>query len=106
MSILNSMLFLASPPHQCSYLPAQKAVSVFAAPETQLSPAVYSKLAEIGFRRSGDYVYVPNCPHCNACEPIRIPVNDFKASRNQKRIITKNKNIVIKKVAAVRDDRH
>ncbi len=44
-----------------------------------------------GFRRSGDTIYKPHCQHCSACQPIRIAVPDFVASKSQKRLLNKGK---------------
>jgi len=106
MNVLNSIQFLASEPHQCSYLPHKQATTVYADPQTPITAEVYNVLAEIGFRRSGEYVYTPNCPACMACLPIRIPVNKFSPSRSQKRCLNKNKNIIVKKIEAQFERRH
>ena len=106
MDILDSIQFLASAPHQCNYLPQKQATSVFADPQTPITAEIYSLLAEIGFRRSGEFVYTPNCPACMACLPVRIPVNIFSASRSQKRNLNKNKGIFVNKVDALVNERH
>jgi len=106
MNILNSIQFLVSGSHQCSYLPQQQATTVYADPQTPLTAEMYNVLAEIGFRRSGEYVYTPNCPACMACRPIRIPVSSFNPSRSQKRCLNKNKNTVVKMVEARFEQRH
>jgi arginine-tRNA-protein transferase len=51
-------------------------------------------LCRAGFRRSHDVVYRPACLHCNACVPIRIPVDAFKQSRSIRRLITRNKDLI------------
>lgn len=55
----------------------------------------YPQLLEKGFRRSGDDVYRPHCPQCNACQSLRISTQQFKPSRGQKRISSKNKTFRI-----------
>jgi arginine-tRNA-protein transferase len=42
-----------------------------------------------GHRRTGEFIYQTNCPSCKACEPIRIDCNEFKFSRNQKRVLSR-----------------
>jgi arginine-tRNA-protein transferase len=64
----------------------------------------YPLLIQAGFRRSGEQLYRPNCKTCTACESLRVPVADFTASRSQKRVINKNKNVVIKVLEGERDD--
>ena len=90
-----TLSFYASAPHACSYLPDQTAISVFADPSINMTNAIYSKLAEIGFRRSGNHVYAPNCQQCHACIPVRIPVDRFQPSRNQRRTVARNQNVVV-----------
>ena len=41
-----------------------------------------------------------------ACLPVRIPVNNFTPSRSQKRTLNKNKDIFVKKVDALVNERH
>lgn len=92
---LTTLSFYASAPHSCSYLPGETAISVFADPSINMTNAIYSKLAEIGFRRSGNHVYAPNCEHCHACTPVRIPVTDFQPTRNQRRTVARNQDIQV-----------
>lgn len=79
------MRFYVSLPHQCNYLPAQEAVSLFADPQAVLTTELYSRLIDRGFRRSGSHVYRPHCPACSACVPTRVPVSRFQPSRSQRR---------------------
>lgn len=48
-----------------------------------------------GFRRSGDQSYRPHCPNCNACQSVRVLVNDFMPSKSQKRSLKRNKHLQI-----------
>ncbi len=52
-------------------------------------------LSRSGFRRSGDMLYAPKCPSCNACVSVRIPATRFKASRSQRRVWRKNLDISV-----------
>ena len=79
--------------HDCSYLAGQKAQTLFVDPEAELSKTSQTRLAALGFRRSGDFVYRPNCQHCNACVPARVPVNHFKPNRTQRRIWRRNASL-------------
>jgi arginine-tRNA-protein transferase len=80
-----SLELYISRPDECSYLPGRNAVNVFADPHATMSVAVYTVLIRHGFRRSGELVYRPHCPGCNACVPIRIPTARFAANRSQRR---------------------
>ena len=48
-----------------------------------------------GFRRSGDQSYRPHCPNCNACQSVRVVINEFKPSKSQKRSLKRNKDFTI-----------
>lgn len=81
--------------HDCSYLPDQQAQTVFVDPDTSLNRFSQTRLAELGFRRSGDFVYRPNCKNCSACVPVRIPVNQFQPSRTQRKICNRNAKLSV-----------
>jgi arginine-tRNA-protein transferase len=83
--ILNTVQFYATATYPCSYLPDHQARSQVAAPTHVIDNAVYSRLIEQGFRRSGLFTYRPHCDHCQACTPIRVDALNFTPNRAQKR---------------------
>ena len=85
--------FFATPPRPCSYLDEHTAISVFADPDASLSSPLYTQLARYGFRRSGSDLYVPACPGCSECVPVRIPVSGFRRSRNLQKIWNRSRDI-------------
>lgn len=85
----------ATPPHECSYLPKRLATTVFIDPHFPKDMELYENLSQHGFRRSGEHLYRPHCHDCNACTPVRIPIEHFKPRRIQKRIWKKNQDLVI-----------
>lgn len=91
----DQLKFFQTPEHKCSYLPDRDASTVFVDPSAVLGNRIYSRLALLGFRRSGRYLYRPCCRDCNACKPIRMPVHDFQPDRNQRRIWKKNQDLTI-----------
>ena len=93
-----SIPLILSQEHSCGYIDGKIAQSLFAHPSLPLSPLIYSQLIEQGFRRSGNEVYAPHCSNCSACIPARLPVEEFKPSRSQKRCLNKNRNtqVIIK----------
>ena len=98
--------FYATPPYQCSYLPEKQAVTLFVDPSLPKSQGVYASLSGYGFRRSGEHLYRPRCPRCSDCIPVRIPVDDFQARRNQRRTWEKNQDLVVRPVEAGFDEEH
>lgn len=84
-----------SMPHTCSYLPGRTATSLFLDPRQPLDSQQYAKFMRLGFRRSGDLIYRPHCRACNACIPVRIPVDRFQSTRSQRRIWKRNQDLTV-----------
>ncbi|MEC7689879.1 MAG: arginyltransferase [Pseudomonadota bacterium] len=77
----------------CSYLPDKnEQLLVFAETEQDLRYR-YGQLIQAGFRRSGDQIYRPHCPTCEACQSVRIPVAQFSPSRSQRRVLKRNSHL-------------
>ena len=87
--------FYATPVHECSYLPNREAVTVFADPDYRKDTALYSVLSRYGFRRSGQHIYRPRCPSCQACVPVRVPVREFEPRRSQRRAWRANQDLQV-----------
>lgn len=106
MTDLSAVKFFVTPLHKCSYLPRQDAITLFADPKANLDRDLYSDLSELGFRRSGNYLYRPHCKQCSACIPVRIPVNEFRPSKKQRRVLNRNKDLTITQLPALYRDEH
>jgi arginyl-tRNA--protein-N-Asp/Glu arginylyltransferase len=86
------MPFYTSEPYTCPYLPGQTARTQvwlpshgYDAQSARLPGQRYGDLLRAGFRRSGDQIYRPACPSCQACIPLRIQVDLFVPNRSQQR---------------------
>ena len=90
--------FYITPEHSCSYLAGKQATTLFADPRYPIDQHLYTKLANTGFRRSGEYLYKPYCRNCKACIPVRIPVSDFVMRRSHNRIWKSNRDLQINRV--------
>ncbi|MGI1943788.1 arginyltransferase [Shewanella glacialipiscicola] len=76
----------------CSYLDGQQE-QLLVIQEDTLDPLLFERLLAVGFRRSGSSIYKPRCPHCSACQPIRVPAHEFVPSKRQKRTLAKNQDL-------------
>jgi len=80
---------------ECPYLPDQQARMPL---RWQFSPVSGPKLDDslaAGDRRVGRMLYRTACPACRACEPIRIPVSEFLASKSQRRVARRNDDLKV-----------
>lgn len=82
--------------HRCSYLDDRMARSVFVDPQLNLDATRYGALLDLGFRRSGGYVYRPACGACQQCHPVRLPVAEFRPSRGQRRCLKRNADLQVR----------
>ena len=92
--------------HPCSYLDGEEAQPAFVHPLFEMTAGIYSELIKQGYRRSGDEVYSPHCPHCSACVPVRLKVADFIPNRSQQRCMRKNGGTKVVVKPAVFDKAH
>ncbi len=76
-------------PDRCSYLEGKiQRFNYFYA--SDVSRKELDILLERGWRKFGIYYFRPVCEDCRDCIPLRIPVDKFKPSKSQRRIIRKN----------------
>lgn len=60
-----------------------------------LPEGMYQALMDLGFRRSGDVIYKPQCRACSACQQVRIPVAEYRPNRSQQRCLKKNGDLSV-----------
>lgn len=78
----------------CPYLPRRQARMPLRLPTKRLTAAQFDRRMREGDRRCGSFLYRTQCPDCRACEPIRIPVDEFTPSRRHGRILRRNDQLL------------
>ena len=92
--------FFLTPGGPCPYLPGRTERKVFARLGGNLAQPLSEALTHSGFRRSQSIAYRPACEGCSACVSVRIRAGEFCASRNQKRILRRDHDLVRAEVAS------
>ncbi|KAA8735092.1 arginyltransferase [Acinetobacter qingfengensis] len=92
---LDDLQYYITPPHDCSYLTHRSARMVFLDPVQRIDTVTLSELSRSGFRRSGDFIYRPECHLCRQCLTARIPVHLFEANSSQRKAIKRNNDLRI-----------
>lgn len=103
---LEKLRLYLTEPHPCSYLPDRQATTAFVDPRVNMDAELYNRLSDLGFRRSGRYVYTPRCASCKACIPIRIDAEDFQPSRVQRKCLRRNRDVAVELVDRVDIEEH
>lgn len=90
--------------HPCPYLEGQQARNAVTEPHWSKSLSVASELNRQGFRRSGEFLYRPQCPECSACQALRIDVAAFTPTRSQRRLLKRNIDLRVIELASIDND--
>jgi len=91
-ALLGTRQLPTSPEHECAYLPGLTA-RVEGFQVDRIDPELYHALMDRGFRRSGCLVFRPVCPACRECVPLRVPVEVFRPTRSQRRVLRRNRDL-------------
>ncbi len=91
-------LFLTLP-HACGYYHDRAAQNLVLDPSAPNLDRLYPGALAQGFRRAGGHLYRPRCARCHACVPCRLPVNDFRMNRSQRRCRKRNADLDIVETA-------
>jgi len=91
---LDTPQFYLTAPQPCPYLPGRQERKVFTHLVGDNAPQVNDMLTHGGFRRSQNIAYRPACEGCRACVSTRVIVDQFKPSKNLKRLARRNNDII------------
>lgn len=92
--------------HTCGYWHDRPARDLVLEPNDPRLADVYPRALALGFRRTGDLIYRPNCHGCRLCVPVRVPVNHFRPDRSQRRNLQRNADLVTRVLPAIRREEH
>lgn len=79
----------------CNYLPQQHERLLVATDPQLHDPEHYAWLMHQGFRRSSNEIYRPHCERCQACQSLRVLVDEFTLSKSQKRLTKRNQHFSV-----------
>lgn len=86
--------FYLTAPSSCPYLPNRQERKVFTHLIGGRAVALNDQLTLSGFRRSQTIAYRPACENCRACVSVRVKVDEFRMSRNFRRVLDRNRDLV------------
>jgi leucyl-tRNA---protein transferase len=90
----NTPQFYLTAPSPCPYLPGKEERKVFTHLVGDRAPELNDLLTHGGFRRSQSIAYRPACETCRACISVRVIVDEFRPTRNMRRILDRNSDLV------------
>jgi arginyl-tRNA--protein-N-Asp/Glu arginylyltransferase len=86
--------FYLTAPSPCPYLPGQEERKVFTHLVGERAPELNNLLTHGGFRRSQSIAYRPACERCRACVSVRVIAEEFRPTRNMRRVLDRNADLV------------
>ncbi len=86
--------FYLTSPAPCPYLADRLERKVFTHIVGRRARGLNDALTQSGFRRSQTIAYRPSCENCSACVSVRVLVDDFVIDRAQRRVLTRNGDLV------------
>ena len=93
--------FYLTAPSPCPYLPGRHERKVFTHLVGDKAGDLNDLLTHGGFRRSQSIAYRPACDQCRACVSVRVVANEFRPSRNFRKIQARNADIIGEQRSAV-----
>jgi arginine-tRNA-protein transferase len=86
--------FYLTAPSPCPYLPGQEERKVFTHLVGERAAELNNLLTHGGFRRSQSIAYRPACERCRACVSVRVIADEFRPTRNMRRVLDRNCDLV------------
>jgi leucyl-tRNA---protein transferase len=86
--------FYLTAPSPCPYLPGKEERKVFTHLVGERAAELNDLLTHGGFRRSQSIAYRPACDTCRACVSVRVIAGEFKPTRNMRKVLEHNRDLV------------
>ncbi len=86
--------FFLTAPSPCPYIDGQFERKVFTHLVGDKASEMNDLLTQGGFRRSQNIAYRPACESCRACVSVRILTDEFEMTRNMRRVVQRNADLV------------
>lgn len=86
--------FYLTAPSPCPYLAGKEERKVFTHLVGERAGELNDILTHGGFRRSQSIAYRPACEGCRACVSVRVRCDEFRPSRNMRRVVRRNADLV------------
>ena len=86
--------FFLTAPSPCPYIDGQFERKVFTHLVGDRAPEMNDLLTQGGFRRSQNIAYRPACESCRSCVSVRILAGEFEPTKNMKRVLARNSDLV------------
>ena len=93
--------FYVTSPQPCPYLPGRLERKLFTHLTREKSLPVIDSLLKRGFRRSQNIAYMPYCEGCHSCVSVRVPVDQFIATNNMSRVLSRNADLVARRTPPI-----
>jgi len=90
----HSPQFFLTAPSPCPYLAGQYERKVFTHLVGDKAMELNDILTQGGFRRSQNIAYRPACETCRACVSVRILAQQFQPTKNMKRVLKTNADLI------------
>ncbi len=98
-----SLRHMITGPEACHYLP-DAAMTTESRVMIDVTPEELEELLSLGWRRFGPVYFRPVCAACDECVSVRVPVREFKASKNMKRVLARAKDVRVEVSRPIVDD--
>ena len=97
----DTRFFFSTSPLPCPYLPGRSERRIVTELIGRNASELHDRLSDGGFRRSHSIAYAQACPSCDACKAVRVLAQEFSQSRSQRRILSKNNDLLVEETVPV-----